>query len=81
MEILDTNRFGILEKKILEKFFNFKRFTYMDIVLMLFAMSQASPLFEPPKQPTAVVVEVSKLDTSTVDIHGDMLDPNWFEKK
>ncbi len=53
----------------------------MDIVLMVFAMSQAQPLFEPPKQPTAVVVEVSKLDTSQVDIHGDMLDPNWFEKK
>ena len=53
----------------------------MDIVLMVFAMSQAQPLFEPPVNPKALSVEVVKVDTSTVDIHGDMLDPNWFEKK
>jgi hypothetical protein len=53
----------------------------MDIVLMLFAMSQAQPLFEPPKQPTAVIVEVAKVNTETKDLHSDMWDPNWFEKK
>ncbi len=53
----------------------------MDIVLMLFAMSQAQPLFEPPKQPTAVIVEVAKVNTETKDLHSDMLDPDWIDKK
>ena len=53
----------------------------MDIVLMVFAMSTAAPLFEPPVNPKAVSVEVVKVDTSTVDIHSDMWDPKWIEKK
>jgi hypothetical protein len=53
----------------------------MDIVLMVFAMSQAQPLFEPPVNPKALSVEVVKVDTSTVDIHSNMWDPKWIDAK
>lgn len=43
-------------------------------------MSTVQPLFEPPSRPQAVTVEVIKLDTDTVDVYSDMLDPNWINK-
>ncbi len=49
---------------------------------MVFAMSLSNNMIiETPKQPEAVVVEVVKLNTDTVDVHSDMWDPNWIEKK
>ena len=53
----------------------------MDIIITLFAMSTATPLFDPPQKPQAVTVEVVKLNTETIDIHSDMWDPKWIEKK
>ena len=53
----------------------------MDIALIIFAMSQAQPLFEAPKQPTAVIIEVVKVNTETNDLYSDMWDPKWIEKK
>ncbi len=53
----------------------------MDIVVLVFAMSLPNNIFEIPKQPQAVVVEVVKLNTDTVDVHSDMWDPKWIEKK
>lgn len=52
----------------------------MDVILMIFTMSTVQPLFEPPSRPQAVTVEVIKLDTDTVDVYSDMLDPNWINK-
>lgn len=53
----------------------------MDIIITLFAMTQAQPLFEPPKQPTAVIVEVAKVNTDSMDLHSDMWDSKWIDKK
>lgn len=54
----------------------------MDIVVMVFAMSLSNNMItEPPKQPQSLVVEVVKLNTDTVDVHSDMWDPKWIEKK
>jgi hypothetical protein len=44
-------------------------------------MSVPSTILELPKQPQAVVVEVVKLNMDTVDVHSDMWDPKWIEKK
>ena len=53
----------------------------MDIVVLVFAMTIPNNTFELPKQPQAVVVEVIRLNTDIVDVHSDMWDPNWIEKK
>ena len=53
----------------------------MDIVVLIFAMSLQSNVIESPKQPQALVVEVVKLNTDTVDVNSDMWDPNWINKK
>lgn len=44
-------------------------------------MSLQTGVYDPPQQPRAVVVEVIKLNTETVDVHSDMWDPNWIVKK
>ncbi len=47
---------------------------------MVFAMSFSNNLIDPPKQPQAVVVEVVRVETNSVDVHSDMWDSNWINR-
>lgn len=54
----------------------------MDVVLMIFGMSFADNITQPPQTSQAVVINVAKYEPKPVspDSHDDMWDPNWINK-
>ena len=55
----------------------------MDVILMIFGMSFADNITQPPQAPQAVVINVAKFEPKPVspDSQDDMWDPNWINKQ